>query len=246
MNWPEEAVRDPLAHDGAEAEFAESGAENENSAENGLFIGDTGELPLDTRRALVQLLSGPSLDERRHTKLWPVLTRDEGVIRRRLADLFLELVIDPVLKVAFTRQADTGDMEVPRLLHRSQLTFIDSVLLLYLRRQLAQAESHGERAVVSKDEIVEHLGPYDRAGNTDKAGFTKRLHASIEKIKERSILQKIRGSEDRFEVSPTLKLLFSAEEIQSLTALYQRMAADESSADDPSADEAARGGGEEA
>ena len=199
----------------------------ENYMESGLFVGDTGELALDTRRALVLLLSGPSLDGRRHTKLWPVLMRDEDIIRKRLADLFLELVIDRDLLVAFTRQADTGDLVVPTLLRRTPLSFIDSVLLLFLRRQLTQAESHGERAVLSKDEIVEHLSVYERTASTDKAGFAKKIHASIEKIKERNILQKIRASEDRFEVSPTLKLLFSAEEIQALTILYQRMASGE-------------------
>ena len=201
----------------------ESASDKNNAADN-LFIGDTGELPLDTRRVMVQLLSGPCLDGERHTKLWPVLVRDESIIRKRLADLFLELIIDRDMQVAFTRQADTGDLEVPTLLRRSRLTFVDSVLLLFLRRQLAQAESHGERAVVSKDEITEHLSLYERTANTDKAGFAKRIHASIEKIKERSILQRIRASEDRFEVSPTLKLLFSAEEIQSLTTLYKSMA----------------------
>ncbi len=209
-----------------------SGIENGQS-ENGLFSGDAGELPLDTRRALVQLLSGPSIDGRRHSKLWPVLLRDEGVIRKRLADLFLELVIDRDLLVAFTRQFDTGDVEDAKLLRRAQLTFIDSVLLLYLRRQLTQAESHAERAVVSKDEIVDHLSLYEKSGSTDKAGFAKRIYASIEKIKKHNILQKIHASDDRFEVSPTLKLLFSAEEIQALTKQYQRMAADEQQADGP-------------
>jgi hypothetical protein len=209
-------IADPL--DGIESGQSEHNA-------NGLFSGDTGELPLDTRRVLVQLLSGPSLDERRHSKLWSVLLRDEDVVRRRLADLFLELIIDRDLQVAFTREADTGELDAPKLLRRSQLTFIDSVLLLFLRQQLAQAASHGGRAVVSKTDIVDHLNLYDRSGNTDKAGFDKRVYASIEKIKKHSILQKIHSSEDRFEVSPTLKLLFSAEEIQALTSLYQNIAA---------------------
>jgi len=212
MNWPDNKPPDVVP------------------AANTLFLGDSGELPLDTRRALVQLLAGPSLDGRRHQKLWPVLIRDEEVIRRRMAELFLELVIDPDLQVAFTRKADTGDLEVPILLRRAQLTFIDSTLLLYLRQQLTQAESHGERAVVSTDDIVEYLGMYERSGNTDHAGFRKRIVASIEKIKNHSILQKIRSSEDRFEISPTLKLLFSAEEIQALTTLYRGMAAGEGAA----------------
>jgi len=197
-----------------------------------IFSGDTGELPLDTRRAMVQLLSGPSLDGRRHSKLWPILIRDEEIIRRRLAELFLELVIDRDLQVAFTRQADTDDLEVPLLLRRAQLTFIDSILLLHLRQLLTQAESHGERAVVSTGEIIEYLSLYERTGNTDRAGFDKRVRASIEKIKKHSILQKIRSTDDRFEISPTLKLLFSAEEIQALTLLYQRMAAGEVTMDE--------------
>ena len=200
---------------------------NTGGSENTLFIGDTGELELDTRRALTQLLSGPFLDGRRHTKLWPVLVRDEAVIRSRLADLFLDLVIDPDQQVAFTRQADTGDIKAPPLLRHSRLTFVDSITLLFLRRQLAQADSRGERAVVSKDDIIENLSVYERSANSDKAGFIKRISASIEKFKERGILQKMRSGEDRFEVSPTLKLLFSAEEVQELTMLYQRMAQNE-------------------
>jgi hypothetical protein len=194
------------------------------AAANTLFIGDSGELALDTRRALVQLLAGPALDGRRHPKLWSILLRDEAVLRRRLAELFLELVIDRDVQVAFTRQADTGDLEVPLLLRRAQLTFIDSLLLLHLRQRLTQADAQGDRAVVSSDEITEFLSLYERAANTDRAGFVKRVHASIEKIKKHNILQKIRASEERFEIAPTLKLLFSAEEIQALTQLYQRMA----------------------
>jgi len=192
-----------------------------------LFAGDMGELPLDTRRALVQLLSGPSLDGRRHAKLWPVLLRDEQIIRRRLSELFLDLVLDRDMQVAFTSQAATGELDVPILLRRAQLTFIDSVLLLFLRQRLTQAESHGDRAVVSREDIAENLMLYERSASTDRAGFTKRINASIEKVKKHNILQKLRGNEDRFEVSPTLKLLFSAEEIISLTALYERMAAGE-------------------
>lgn len=192
---------------------------------NALFANDTGELPLETRRALVQLLQGPALEGRRHPKLWPVLLRDEQVIRRRLSELFLELVLDYDLQVAFTSQVSAGELDVPILLRRAQLTFIDSVQLLFLRQRLTQAESAGERAVVSRDEITDDLMLYERSASTDRAGFTKRINASVEKLKKHNILQKLRASEDRFEISPTLKLLFSAEEIIALTALYERMAA---------------------
>lgn len=215
MNYPEH--EHPLAVEGAPPSIR-------------LFINDSGTLQLDTRRVLVQLLSGPALEGRRHPKLWPILLRDEAVLRSRLCDLFLDLMIDHGMQVAFTRQADVGDLEVPLLLRRAQLTFIDSVLVLFLRQRLTQAEAHGDRAVVSREEIVENLVLFERAASTDRAGFTKRINASIEKMKKHNILQKIRASEDRFEISPTLKLLFSAEEILALTALYDGMASGEASA----------------
>lgn len=213
MNWPEQ-----------ELPAADAIAPQDAAPATTLFLGDSGVLPLDTRRALVQLLAGPSLDGRRHAKLWPVLLRDELAVRRQLAELFLELVIDHDMQVAFTRQADTGDLEVPLLLRRAQLTFIDSILVLYLRQRLTQADTQNERAVLSLDEIIENVNLYERSASTDRAGFGKRVSASVEKLKKHSILQKIRNSDDRFEISPTLKLLFSAEEIQALTGLYQKMA----------------------
>jgi len=221
MNWsdhsPEEEV---LKLEGTEQE-----------SDQALYQGDSGDLSLDARRVLVQLLAGPSLDGQRHSKLWPILIRDDTAIRSRLSELFLQLVIDRDLQVAFTRQADTGDLEVPRLLRRANLTFLDSILLLHLRQRLTQAEAHGDRAVVSTDEIIEFLGVYEKAGNTDSALFEKRIHASIEKIKKHSILRKIRSSEGRFEISPTLKLLFSVEEIQSLTRIYHDMRAPDASSE---------------
>ena len=197
----------------------ESGNSQQTST-NALYDGDCGELSLDVRRVLVQLLAGPSLDKQRHSRLWPILIRNEEAIRGRLSELFLQLVIDHDLQVAFTRQADTGELEVPFLLRRARLTFVDSILLLYLRSRLTQADTHGDRAIVSTGEIVDFLKVYERDENTDRALFERRVHNSIEKIKKHSILRKLRSDDDCFEISPTLKLLFSAEEIQALTETY--------------------------
>ncbi|QFY89758.1 DUF4194 domain-containing protein [Magnetovirga frankeli] len=224
MNWS-----DPGGEDGASEGTLLPLEDAEQASDQALYQGDSGELSLDTRRVLVQLLAGPSLDGQRHSRLWPIMIRDEAVICGRLSELFLQLVIDRDQQVAFTRQADTGDLEAPRLLRRANLTFLDSIVLLHLRQRLTQAEAHGDRAVVSTEEIVELLGVYEQVGNTDRALFEKRIHASIEKIKKHSILHKIRASENRFEISPTLKLLFSAEEIQVLTGIYKGMGAAEAS-----------------
>jgi uncharacterized protein DUF4194 len=190
-----------------------------------LFASDQGKLPLEVRRLLVQMLLGPSIDARRQTKLWPVLLRHESIIRSRLHELFLELVIDREQEVAFTRQILSDELEIPVLLRRAPLTFLDSVLLLFLRQRLTQSDAQGERAVLALKEMVEYLSVFERQGNLDRAKFDRQIDNAVEKAKRHSLLQKIRGSEDRYEVSPTLKLLFPAEEIQSLADIYTKLAA---------------------
>jgi len=188
------------------------------------FLGDTGSLPIDTRRVLVQLLLGPSVDARRQSKLWPVLLRDESIVRARLHELFLEVVIDHEQQVAFTRQVTSEELEVPILLRKASLTFLETALLLFLRQRLTQADAQGERAVVSLADMQEHLGVFERDSNPDHAKFGRQVINAVDKAKKLSLLQRIRSSDERYEVSPTLKLLFSAEEIQQLTRTYGQLA----------------------
>lgn len=89
--------------------------------------GDTGELKGETRRCLVALLSGPSVDGRRQPSLWQVLIRDWRVLQSRLHESFLDLVVDIKQQVAFIRQITSEDGDsIPILLRRQQLTFIES------------------------------------------------------------------------------------------------------------------------
>ncbi|EKU23824.1 DUF4194 domain-containing protein [Xanthomonas graminis] len=210
--WDAEQERLPDAADNAAPD-----------AGSGLFPGDSGRLPVEARRALCQLLSGPSVDAQRHSKLWPALLRSEAAIRSALADLFLELVLDRDAGIAFTRQADTGELEAPVLLRSSPLTFIDSVLLLHLRQQLAEADARGLRAVVEEAQLGEALAVYEKNLSTDRAGFLRRVGNAVQKMKDNHILTRLRGEDERYEVSPALKLLFSAEDVAALAQVYRQL-----------------------
>lgn len=201
---------------------AETSVQGEVSV-NGTFAGDTGQLPLETRRVLVQLLLGPSIDATRQRLLWPVLLRDEAVLRSRLHDLFLELVVDTDQQVAFTRQVVAEDIDAPVLLRKAHLTFLETALVLFLRQRLTQADAAGERAVVSYEDMQAHLGVFERVANPDQARFGRQVIGAIEKAKKLSLVRLLPGGQQRFEVSPTLKLLFPAEAIQALTQTYQAL-----------------------
>jgi hypothetical protein len=197
----------------------------------GIFPGDCGQLPLDTRRVLVQLLLGPAVDARTKSNLWPVLLRDEAAVRSRLHDLFLDLVIDRDQRVAFTRQIADDDLDIPVLLRRANLTFLESALLLLLRQRLTQADTQGERAVIAWQDMQEHLDVFKRIGSGDHARFSRQIDGAVEKAKKIGLLRKIPGSDGRYEISPTLKLLFTAEEVHGLMRVYAGLTGEQAAAD---------------
>ena len=220
-----DSVEDHLPNRLAGAHESAADEDDAQPAGSELFPGDRGTLKVETRRTLVQLLQGPSVDGRRQSKLWQVLLRDEALLRQHLHNLFLELVVDYDQTVAFTRQANVEELDAPILLRRASLTFLESALVLFIRQRLTHADAQGERAVVSKAEMLEHLKVYERDRNVNHARFDKQMDNAVEKAKKLNLLHKIRGGEERFEVSPTLKLLFPAEDIEALAGTYRAILA---------------------
>lgn len=200
-------------------------------ADTPLFPGDAGELPADTRRVLVNLLRGPMLDGQRQTQLWAILLRDEEVLRARLNELFLSLVIDRDQQVAFTQQADVAELDAPTLLRKSTLTFKETALLLHLRAELAISDAQGERCAVDREALVEHLKAYLASDENDKVKYDKQSEAAIEKLVKLGLLHRLKGSDTRLEVSQALRLLFSIEEIETLTEVYEALRTGAPSAD---------------
>lgn len=192
-----------------------------------LFPGDRGELRGETRRALVALLAGPSVDGERQPKLWLVLKRDESVLRSRLNDMYLELTVDDENQTAFVRQVPQhGETDIPILLRRQPLTFLQSAGLLILRAALANSSAAGQRAVIGGAELIADLSAYEDPSKSDKARFAKQCAGVVEALKRVSILRPIPGSADRYEVSSTLALLLPAEQLETLTATYERIRQD--------------------
>lgn len=177
-----------------------------------------GSLVDDSRRVLVALLQGPFLDGRKDHARYAQLLRDRSAIEQRLADLFLELVIDDDAQVAFVRQSEE-DADAPKLLRRlTGMNRLDSVLLLVLRQMLLTQSSRGQRAVVSEREIEQALVAYRRTSSTDEAGFAKEIRASIAKLQRAGLLDE---QGDSYEVSPVLRLMIDPDTAREFIRLYR-------------------------
>lgn len=189
-----------------------------------LWSGDNGTLREQSRRAVVALVRGPYLSSTRQAQLWSGLLADEQAIRSHLADMYLDLVVDVEAGVAFVRNVDDDEAGAPRVVRTAPLTFMDTAMLLHLRQVLVR-ESAGARAIVGEDEVAEQLSVYRSATTTDPAGFAKRVRASWRKLVDYGLLQAT-TTEDRWEISPVLRLVFGAEQVAAVQREYTRILAE--------------------
>lgn len=207
-------------------ESAANGAGGDDSQSTGirLWDRDTGTLRKASRTALSALIKGPYISAERQQQNWRALLSDTDEIRSRLADMFLDLVIDDERGVAFVRNAESYDDDAPQVVRTSPLTLMDTAMLLHLRRELVAATGGG-RVIVGRDEVYEHLQAYRSQVSTDDAGFTKRINSSWKKMQTLGILQRTAtaGVDGRFEISPVLRLIFGPEQIQAVRAEYARL-----------------------
>jgi hypothetical protein len=187
-----------------------------------LWPDDSGQLPDTTRRALLALVRGPYVSYARNGNLWSAILRDEDALRSRLHELFLDLVIDSTALVAYVRNVDAPDADLPKSVRSASLTFLDTALLLVLRQHLVTAVG-SDRVIVGKDEIIEQLEVY-RERSTDRAGFAKRVSASWGNMKKFGLISDSSTSEDRVEISPVLRLVFGPDEVAAVRAEYRRIA----------------------
>ncbi|MDR0592935.1 MAG: DUF4194 domain-containing protein [Bifidobacteriaceae bacterium] len=189
----------------------------------GLWVGDPGTLPMAVRRVIVRLLHGPYLSGERDRNLWRTLVGNEGVIRSRLADCLLDLVVDLNSEVAFLRDATPDDEPSPQVIRSVPLTFIQTAMMLTLRRALLKAD-RSERVFVGLDELTDQLEVYRAGQALDGPAFAKRVGAAWTRMHDLGLLR--RGeAEDRSEIAPVLRIVFGPNELSELVAEYRRIAA---------------------
>ena len=202
-----------------------------------LWDSDAGTLSFDSRRALVQLLQGPLVRAEQHPPILKAILSDETALRQRLADMFLDLVVDEDAGIAFTRIANSGNpirvgkehyVDMPHVLRVKTLTIIDTVVLLDLRTRLGLAVP-GERVIVDQEELRENASQFRALDDRDEATFNRRFDASLDRMRRDYSLLGDTETEGRYEVSPALKHIFDAQTVAGIKAEFEELLAREES-----------------
>lgn len=166
----------------------------------------------------IRLMQGVVYQE---TDAWDDLVRHQGAVRDHFAVVGLEVVIDDDEGYAYLRTADTpeGEDALPRVIRRRSLTYADSLLLVLLRKRLAEFESAGDpgQLVLTHDEIVEMIQLF-LARSTDEAREAHQVDASVNRLVGMGFLRQLKDRKGTWEVRRILKAYVDAETLSDFSA----------------------------
>lgn len=185
-----------------------------------LWQEDTGTLTKEARSCLLALVKGPFISARTSPAHWKALLNNAPAIGSRLNDMFLELVVDSELEVAFARNVVSEESEFPKAASSYTLTMLDTLMLLMLRRDLSLSPT--ETVIVGQAELFLSMAPYRPLAEVDQAGYQKKLKTSWNRLLDWRLLIKT-DVESRCIVSPVLKLVFGVEEVRAVAAEFEQM-----------------------
>jgi hypothetical protein len=121
-------------------------------------------------RALIALMKGVVYRDG-DEEIWQALMNVQARVRDYVAVLGLELLLDEAEGYAClrSRPLSEGEVELPRLVAKRQLSFPVSLLLALLRKKLVESDAGGgdARLILSREEVVEMIRLFLPVGSNE-------------------------------------------------------------------------------
>jgi len=198
--------------------------------DDGVESGETpaSRLAPEARRALVSLLKQGVILAADKRLLYESLCRYRAPIEAHLADMYLRLLLDERAGVAVLLQqpAEDGDADADEaisLITRRTLSLYDTLLLLVLRKHYQERQASGEQSIhIDVDHIESRLSPFLPL-TTSTRSERRRLSGALDKMVERRVLMRVRGDEERFEITPVIRYVVNAQALEHLLEHYRSL-----------------------
>lgn len=165
---------------------------------------------------LVQLLKGVVYEEQ-HARLWPDLLKLQAAVRDYCRVIGLELYIDEAEGYAFLRQQADEEEEdertIPRLIPRRSLSFPVSLLLVLLRKRLAEEDASGgeTRVVLSREQVIDLMVLF-MPEQKNEARINDQINTAINRAVDYGFLRKLKeDGGDMLEIRRILKAFVDAQ-----------------------------------
>ena len=172
---------------------------------------------------LIQLFKGVLYAERR-PGIWQDLLTLQGQVMDYFGLIGLTVVIDEAEGYAFLRQIPREDQEegapLPRLITKRPLGYPLSILLVVLRKKLAEfdAQSGETRLILEKKQIMEMVQVF-MPSQKNEARTMDAMAANIKKAADLGFLKKLPAGDELYEVKRIIKALVDADWLKDLDQL---------------------------
>jgi hypothetical protein len=175
---------------------------------------------------LIALLKGVLYNDH-SPQLWRDLLNLQSGARDHLRLLGLELVIDEAEGYAYLRQSAADDPDTSqaprRLIPRRPLSYPVSLLLVLLRKRLAQHDAHGgeTKLVLTREQIIDMLRVFLAQGSNE-AKLEDQIERHVDRVVELGFLREIQEeSTALFEVRRILRAFVNADWLAELEYTYR-------------------------
>lgn len=182
------------------------------------------------RHVIVQLLRGPLYQE--ETELWARLLRELREVEAHFHRMGLDLVLDEDAGYAFLRNessaeeeeedapaADGREAALPRLMRRTPLSFLPTVLLTELRERLLwhdQSTDGTDHLYLEFREILDFMRAYcGETGNEQKV--ERKVRGAVTRLSELAVLRQVPNrNEVIYRVEPILRAKLPVDQIEAI------------------------------
>lgn len=185
-------------------------------------VGDTEtHVPANVQRCLVHLYKNGVLFHDKHPHLYQSAVSNRGYLDGHFGAVGVETVFDEAAGMILTRAAARDDEHSDiTLVEPRNATLLDSIILLQLRKEhMANATEAGGRPIISLERIADMIAHFMPLTNHEKLEH-KKIRGALDKFLKRRILARVRGSEDRFEITPLIRYVITAESAKALLDNY--------------------------
>lgn len=187
--------------------------------------------------AIIRLMNGVVYRETQE-EVWQVLEHHRAPVHDHFAKIGVAVIVDDAEGYAFlkTREPAEGEEPLPRLVQRRALTYNLSLLLLLLRKRLAEFEAGGGegKLVLEREHIVEMLRVFLPA-TTNEARVIDQVDRTIGQARSLGFLTQLPGSNGHpgaWEVRRIIKAYVDAETMSDFATRLDTYARAQENADD--------------
>ena len=207
------------------SELSENAPVNDAEAVSDMETAFTIEVMPQMRDSLVFLLKKGLVELEKNQSIYKTVKQYQTNIRDYLAAIYIELVIDDLSGLIFTRSVTRNDEDGNETLvwaRGREETYHQSLVYLVIRRHFHDREMAGETQIfIDAEYISAELQKYwneSASGTKDQ----KKIESCINRAVEDNILIKPKANEGgRYRISPMIKHQLDMDYLQSTLASYQ-------------------------